>query len=206
MKLYGYRNGRTLRALWVLEEIGAPYEFVEVDLKRGEHRQPEFLALNPAGKVPVLDDGGTIVTESAAICMHLAERHPGSGLLPPAGTSQRTECYKWISFILTELDAPLWTIAKHRFALPQERRVPAVTETASWEFRNAASILASALGGQQYLAGGAFSVADILAGHTLLWARSARVPLGSDFPDAYLDRLAAREAVTRARAAANKPA
>ena len=206
MKLYGYRNGRTLRALWVLEEIGAPYEFVEVDLKRGEHRQPEFLALNPAGKVPVLDDGGTIVTESAAICMHLADRHPDSGLLPPVGTPERTECYRWTSFILTELDAPLWTIAKHRFALPSDRRVPAVIETASWEFRNALSVVASALKDRPSLAGAAFSVADILAGHTLLWAKSARIPLGSDFPDAYLERLLARAAVTRARAAANEPA
>ena len=206
MKLYGYRNGRTLRALWALEEVGARYEYVEVDLKRGQHREPAFLALNPAGKVPVLDDDGTIVTESTAICMHLAERHPESGLLPPAGTPERTECYRWTSFILTELDAPLWTIAKHRFALPQERRVPAVIETASWEFRNAASVLASALDNRQYLAGAAFSVADILAGHTLLWAKSARVPLGSDFPDGYLQRLLARPAVTRARAAANEPA
>ena len=206
MKLYGYRNGRTLRVLWALEEIGAPYEFIEVDLKRGEHREPEFLGLNPAGKVPVLDDGGTIVTESAAICMHLADRHPDSGLLPPLGTPERTECYRWTSFILTELDAPLWTIAKHRFALPSDRRVPAVIETASWEFRNAASVLASALKDRPYLAGAAFSVADILAGHTLLWAKSARIPLGSDFPDAYLERLLARAAVTRARAAANEPA
>jgi glutathione S-transferase len=206
MKLYGYRNGRTLRALWALEEVNARYEYVEIDLKRGHHREPAFLALNPAGKVPVLDDDGTVVTESAAICMHLAERHPESGLLPPAGTPERTECYRWTSFILTELDAPLWTIAKHRFALPQERRVPAVIETASWEFRNAANVLASALGNRQYLAGAAFSVADILAGHTLLWARSARVPLGSDFPDDYLQRLLARPAVARARAAANEPA
>ena len=206
MKLYGYRNGRTLRGLWALEEVNARYEYVEIDLKRGQHREPAFLALNPAGKVPVLDDGGTIVTESAAICMHLADRHPDSRLLPPVGTPERTECYRWTSFILTELDAPLWTIAKHRFALPSDRRVPAVIETASWEFRNAAGVLASALKDRPYLAGAAFSVADILAGHTLLWAKSARIPLGSDFPDAYLERLLARAAVTRARAAANEPA
>lgn len=206
MKLYGYRNGRTLRALWALEEIGALYEFIEVDLKRGAHREPAFLALNPAGKVPVLDDDGTIVTESAAICMHLAERYPESGLLSAAGTPERTECYRWMSFILTELDAPLWTIAKHRFALPGDRRVPAVIETASWEFRNAVSVLASALKDRPYLAGAAFSVPDILAGHTLLWAKTARILLGANFPDAYLERLLTRAAVTRARSAANEPA
>src|SRR5919109_1845636 len=98
MKLYGYRNGRTLRAAWALEEVGAQYEYVEIDLKRGEGQEPKFLEINPAGKVPVLDDDGTIITESAAICMHLAEKYPDSQLMPPARTSERTECYKWISF------------------------------------------------------------------------------------------------------------
>jgi len=122
MKLYGYRNGRTLRAAWALEEVGAEYEYVEVHLMRGEGQEASFMAINPAGKVPVLIDG-QVVTESAAICMHLAEKYPASRLLPPVGSPERTECYKWISFILTEIDASLWTIAKHRFALPKERRV-----------------------------------------------------------------------------------
>jgi glutathione S-transferase len=198
MKLYGYRNGRTLRALWALEEVGAQYEYVEVDLKRGQHREPWFLAINPAGKVPVLDDGGTLITESAAICMHLAERHPESGLLPPPGTPQRTECYKWTSFILTELDAPLWTIAKHRFALPSEHRVPAVIETASWEFEKAVTLLASAVEHAPFLAGQGFTVADILAAHTLLWANSARFSL-CDPLTTYLETLLARSAAIRAR-------
>lgn len=207
MKLYGYRNGRTIRALWALEEVGVQYQYVEVDLFRGEGREPWFLKINPAGKVPVLDDGGTIITESAAICMHLAEKHPESGLLPPAGTIQRTECYKWTSFILTELDAPLWSIAKHRFALPSERRVPAVIETAGWEFRNSVKILAVAIEQGPYLVGGAFSVADILAGHIVLWAKRARLPVGNAL-DGYLEDLQKRDAFARAQACADtgKPA
>src|SRR5687767_8040952 len=102
MKLYGYRNGRTLRAAWALEEARATYEYVEVDLFKGEARKPAFLALNPAGKVPVLIDGDRVITESAAICLHVGERYPEAGLLPPAGTPERTECYQWISFVLTE--------------------------------------------------------------------------------------------------------
>lgn len=207
MKLYGYRNGRTLRALWTLEEMGAPYEYIEVDLFGGEGRQPWFLAINPAGKVPVLDDGGTIITESAAICMHLAEKYPERGLLPAAGTIERSQCYKWISFILTELDAPLWTIAKHRFALPIERRAPAVIETAGWEFRTDIKILEAAIEHGPYLVGGAFSVADILAGHVVLWAKSARLPVAKAL-DRYLEDLQKREAFARARACAEttKPA
>lgn len=199
MKLYGYRNGRTLRALWALEEVAASYEYVEVDIMRGQGREPWFLKINSGGKVPVLDDGGTVITESAAICMHLAEKYPDSKLLPPTGTLERTACYKWISFILTELDAPLWTIAKHRFGLPNERRVHAVIETASWEFGVTVKILAAGLGDRPYLIGDSITVADILAGHTLLWAKSARVDLGSDTLASYLHALTRRDAFGRAR-------
>ena len=199
MKLYGYRNGRTLRAAWALEEAGAQYEYVEIDLMRGEGREPQFLEINPAGKVPVLDDDGTIITESAAICMHVAEKYPQSRLMPPASTLERSQCYKWISYIITELDSPLWTIAKHRFALPRERRVPAVIETAGWEFRTAVKVLAKGLGDREYLVGDCLTVADIIAGHTLSWAKSARLALGNDELERYFERLLAREAVTRAR-------
>ena len=198
MKLYGYRNGRTFRALWALEEAGAQYEYVEVDLMRGEAREPKFLEMNPAAKVPVLDDGGTIITESAAICMHVAEKYPQSRLMPPAGTNERSQCYKWTSYVLTELDAPLWTIAKHRFALPRERRVPAVIDTASWEFRTAVKILAAGVGDRPYLVGDCLTVADIVAGHTLSWAKSARLALGDQL-EPYLDSLLGRAAAVRAR-------
>lgn len=204
MKLYGYRNGRTLRALWALEEIGARYEYIEVDVMRGQGREPWFLELNPGGKVPVLDDDGTIITESAAICMHLADKHPESGLLPPAGTPERSHCYKWISYILTELDAPLWTIAKHRFGLPRERRVPAVIETAGWEFRTALKILADAIEGKAFLVGQSLTVPDILAGHILLWAKSARLAFDGAALEIYLEGLLARDAAIRARAIAKE--
>jgi len=199
MRLYGYRNGRTLRALWALEEVGASYEYVEVDIIHGEARQDWFLRLNPAAKVPVLVDGERIVTESAAVCMHVAGKYPQATLLPAAGTPQRTQCYQWISFILTELDAALWTIAKHRFALPKERRVPAVIDTAVWEFTGAARLLAEALSEPAYLVADRFTVADILAGHVLLWAKSARLELPDVKLERYLEGLEARSALARAQ-------
>jgi glutathione S-transferase len=203
MKLYGYRNGRTLRALWALEEVGATYEYVEVDVMHGQGREPWFLKINPAGKVPVLDDDGTIITESAAVCMHLAEKYPESRLLPAPGTVERTQCYKWTSYILTELEAPLWNIAKHRFGLPKERRVPAVVDTATWEFEVAVKILAAELGNLPYLVGGTFTIVDILAAHTLLWAKSARLHASSDWLASYLNALTMRDAFARARGRAH---
>lgn len=200
MKLYGYRNGRTLRALWVLEEAGAAYEYVEVDLFNGEAREAWFLKLNPAGKVPVLVDGDQVITESAAICLHIAEKFPQSALLPPAGTPERSECYKWISFVLTELDSALWAVAKHRFALPEDKRVPAVLDTAAWEYGVAARILAAGVAGKPYLVGDAFTVADILAGHVLLWAKSARIAIHSKPLEDYLQRLTKRPGLQGAQA------
>jgi glutathione S-transferase len=206
MKLYGYRNGRTLRALWALEEVAASYEYLEVDLLKGEAREASFLKINPAGKVPVLIDGEHVITESAAICLHLGEKYPDSGLLPPSQTTERTECYKWISFILTELDAALWTIAKHRFALPEEKRVEAVLDTAAWEYGTAVKILAAQVSQQTYLAGASFSVADILGGHVLLWARSARLDVRSPALERYLHNLESREPLRRAQARTKQPA
>jgi glutathione S-transferase len=76
MKLYGFGPTRSLRALWGLKELGADFEFETVNLIAGEHQQPEFLRLNPSGKVPVLVDGDLVIPESAAIVLYLAEEYP----------------------------------------------------------------------------------------------------------------------------------
>jgi glutathione S-transferase len=84
MRLYGFGGTRSLRALWALRELDAEFEFVPVNLLAGEHRRPDFLRLNPAGKIPVLVDGDVLLTESAAIVMYLAEKYRDKGLLPAA--------------------------------------------------------------------------------------------------------------------------
>src|SRR5262249_54763410 len=76
MKLYGFGPARSLRALWALKELDADFEFVPVKLQAGEHKRPEFLRLNPAGKIPVLVDGDIVIPESAAIVMYLANKYP----------------------------------------------------------------------------------------------------------------------------------
>ena len=199
MKLYGCPNSRSLRVAWALEEVGAAYEYIPVDLFKGEGRSPEFLALNPAGKVPVLSDGNLTLTESAAMVIYIADKYPASGL-SPAGSAASADCLRWYFFAVTELEQPLWTIAKHRFVLPAERRVAGIEDTALWEFANAAKLLAQALSMRNFIFGDRFTGADILLGHTLAWALSARIELGSARLEAYLDRLYSRPALIRARA------
>lgn len=198
MRLYGCANSRSLRALWALEHAGADYEYVPVDLFRGEGRSAAFLALNPAGKVPVLVDAGTTVTESFAIVTYVGEKYGASGLVP--GTlAARAHYWRWCSFVLTELEQPLWAIARHRFILPKPQRLPQIEPLETGAFAAAAGLLAAHLEGREYVLDEGFSGADILAGHTLAWAKSARVPLGHAVLESYLERVNGLPALRSAR-------
>jgi len=198
VKLYGCANSRSLRALWAVEHTGAPCDYVPVDLFKGEGRSPAFLAVNPGGKVPVLVDGAVTLTESLAIVTYLGEKFPDSRLVP-ATLALRADYWRWCSFVVTELEQPLWTIARHRFILPKAQRLPQLEPLQIADFAAAATLLAGALRDREYLLEGGFSGADILAGHTLAWARSARVPLGHATLESYLDRMNAHPALIRAR-------
>lgn len=199
LKVYGCPNTRSARVVWTLEEIGVDYDYVKVDLLKGEGRKPPYIDLNPGGKVPTLVDGDLVLSESAAICTYLGDKFPAPGLLPGPGTQARALCSQWCFFVIGELEQPLWTIAKHRFALPEKWRVPTVLETARWEFSVAAKVLSAGLGEREFIVGDRFTVADILVAHTLNWARSVEVPLGYERLEAYADRILARPALARAR-------
>ncbi|MCB1955518.1 MAG: glutathione S-transferase family protein [Rhodocyclaceae bacterium] len=211
LTLYGCPNTRSLRAAWALEEADAEYAYRTVDLFRGEGREPRFTRLNPGGKVPVLITPDGPLSESGAILAWIGERFPASGLLPAAADDgRRAQCLQWSLFALTELEQPLWTIAKHRFALPAEHRIAAIEPTAIWEFRRAAALLADRLQGRECLVD-TFTMADILAAHCLAWAASARIDSGQTALDAYRDRHLARPAAQRAiaregRIERNRPA
>lgn len=202
--VYGMPRSRTTRVVWALEEIGADYRYHLVDLTKGEGQRPDFLSLNPFGKVPVLVDGGLVLRESAAICAYLGDKHPESELVPRPGTVERARYDQWSYFVLTELEQPLWTAAKHRFVYPREKRVPAVLELVPWEFGRAAAVLAKGLEGCDYLVGDSFTMADILAAHTLSWARAYKILHGNALLDDYEQRICGRAALARARERENE--
>src|SRR3981081_462892 len=124
MRLYGFAPTRPIRALWVLRELDLDFEYVHVDVAKGEHRRPQFLAMNPAGKVPVLVDRDLMLSESVAIVLYLAEKYPQKGFLP-ADLRARAEVNRWLLFTATELEQPLWRIARHTSLYPPEKRLPA---------------------------------------------------------------------------------
>jgi glutathione S-transferase len=191
MKLYGFGPTRSLRALWGLRELDAEFEFVPVNLLKGEHKSPEFLRLNPAGKVPVLVDGDLVIAESAAIVLYLADKYRDKGLLP-ARLDARAHVYRWTLFAVTELEQPLWRITKHRVVYPEEKRLPADIALAREDFLAMAAILDAHLKGRRFIVGDSVTVADCVSAYLVDWANELH--LIDDFAElrAYLERMYAR--------------
>jgi glutathione S-transferase len=198
IKVYGFPQTRSRRITWMLEELDQDYEFKLVDFNKGESKSPEFLAINPAGKVPAMKDGELLLTESGAIVTYLGDKFPEKGLVPAAGTAERGKFEQWAFFALCELEQALWTMGKHRFALPKEQRVPAVLETAAWEFQRALELLEQGLGDNQYILGDDFCAADILLGHTLIWGINFKQTVEQANLQQYVQRLRERDALARA--------
>jgi len=199
MDIYGVVSSRARRALWTAEEAGVDYNFRKINFSAAEHRSPEYLAMNPNGRVPTLKDGDLVLFESGAICKYIARKDPKAGLLPEYGSADYALCEQWIFWTVTDLEQPLWSMGKHRIALPRDYRLPEMHRVATFEWARAAKVLAAGLEGREYIVGQRFSVADILLGHTLLWGRGFGAPFESQVLDDYLDRLIARPAFIRTK-------
>jgi glutathione S-transferase len=166
MKLYGYPPTRSIRVVWTLRELDVEFEFVNVDPTKGELWSPEFLAVNPAGKLPVLVDGDFVLTESVAIVLYLAEKYPEKGLLP-SGLRARAEVNRWLLFSATELEQPIWRIARHTVLYPPEKRLAAEIPIARQDFLDMAAVMEKHMDGRQFLVGDNVTVADFVAAYTL---------------------------------------
>lgn len=166
MKLYGQPPTRALRVIWLLNELGLEYELLPVDLLRGEHQQQDFLALNPAGKVPVLVDGSLVLTESVAIQLYLAEKNPQARFIPQS-VEGRAQMNRWNFFLVTEIEQPLWRIARHTSIYPEEKRLPQDVDLARQECLQMVSVLEQHMAGREFMVGDRLSVADFNAAYTL---------------------------------------
>ena len=191
MKLYEFGPTRSMRVRWTLQELGADFESVRVNLVAGEHRRPEFLEINPAAKIPVLVDGDLVLTESVAIVLYLAEKYSDKGLLPTE-LNERAQVNRWLLFAATELEQPLWRIARHTALYPEEQRLPEDVILARGEFKDMASVLETHMRGRQFVAGNSVTVADFVMAYTLDWGNEYKL-LG-DCPNlrAYIKRMYAR--------------
>jgi glutathione S-transferase len=171
-----------------LKELGADFEFETVNLIAGEHQQPEFLRLNPSGKVPVLVDGDLVIPESAAIVLYLAEKYPERNLLP-SDLKMRGQVYRWVMFAMTELEPPLWRITRNTALLPEEKRVVQDVPLAREDFTRMAAVLESHMEGRTFIVGGAVTAADCVTAYLMDWANEQGLLAGKPNLQAYLERM-----------------
>ena len=197
MKLYGSKNSRSLRCVWALEEAGATYDYQRVNMMKGEGYKPAFKAINPAGKIPALQDGAMTPTESMAIVQYIADKFPESALLAD-DIATRAQIHRWVYYAVTEVEPHLWAVAQHRFALPEDKRVAALEPTTVWQLARSLRPIEAALATHPFIAGAAFSMADIVVFHCLVWTLSAKLEGVGVASLAYIERLKTRPAYQRA--------
>jgi glutathione S-transferase len=150
------------------------FEAIPVNMLASEHRSPAFLKVNPAGKLPVLVDGDMVLTESIAIVLYLAEKYRDKGLIP-IDLQQRAQLMRWLLFTTTELEQPLWRIARHTALYPEGKRLPGELALARDDFAEMANVLEEYMNGRQFVVGDRVTVGDFVLAYTLDWAKTAKV-------------------------------
>jgi glutathione S-transferase len=207
--IYGIPASRAIRPLWAATELGLDFTHVNLDYQGGGTRQPDFLAINPNGHIPVVVDqrpaeqGGEIVVwESMACALYLARHHgnaDGQGIAP-SGPAEDAEALRWSFWAVTEVESDALTVLMHRMVMPAERRKPALAEAAERRLVGPLGVLErhlqrQSLNGASFLAASRFTVADLCAVSVLNWARPAKAlmashPLTHDWIQRCIDRRA----------------
>ncbi len=199
LKIYGVARSRAFRVLWMAKELGLDYQHVKVDFASGETREPGFLALNPNGHVPVIDDDGFILWESMAINLYLAKKH-GAGGLYPDRLEDEARAWQWRVWGMTEGERPGLTAMMNRAVYPEEKRDKAAADAAEKALAPPLKVLDGVLGRSANLLGESFTVADLNVASILAWARPAQIDM-SAFPKVveWLKNCAERPAARAAR-------
>jgi len=194
MKLYWAPQTRSTRAIWMLEEAGVDYELETVDI-RGEHRQDtaEFRAASPMGKVPALIDGEIMMSESAAICLYVADRYGADVLAPAVDHPQRGKYLYWTMYTPAVIEPSM----SEKF-----NQVEANRQRSGWgDFDLMIETLEQGLGDREWILGDRFTAADVMLGSSAVFMRMFDMLPDSPIIGAYADRCLAREAYQKALAA-----
>lgn len=192
LTLFHWAPSRSMTARWMLEEVGEPYDIELVDITKGA--SADYLAVNPMGKVPALRHGDTIVTETAAICCHLADAFPDSGLAPPVGDPRRGPYLKWLFYGPSCVEPAM---VHKAMGWPDASR-----STLGWgSYDDVIAVLRNAVAGRRYIVGETFTAADVVIGAGIAWGLQFK--LLPELPElvAYSDGLSQRPALQRQRAA-----
>jgi len=195
LTIYGIPRSRAIRTLWLAHELGLDYRLVEVAPGAEGSRRAEFLAINPNGNVPFVDDDGLVLWESLAINLHLARKHGGA--LAPAGLEEESLAAMWTVWAVSALEPPAAQAMFHTFMLPEPDRVPGLKAAALQQVEAPLLVLEGALAkGEGFVMGGRFTVADLNLACCVFYLRMN--------PEVLLDKPAIRDwyAAAMARPAA----
>ena len=208
LRIYGIARTRAFRAIWVSKELGLAYEHIPVETGAAGARKPDYLAINPNGRLPAIIDDGFVLWESLAITMYLAKKH-GNGRLYPATLEGEAKCWQWSLWSVQEVDRAVNIWSLHAIRLPPEDRNAQLRADALKIIDAPFRVLDSELANRAYLLGDEFTVADLNVAAVISRAIEADLsatPRLADWLKRCLERPAAREArELRAEADAQVP-
>jgi glutathione S-transferase len=191
IKLYWCQNTRAMRAVWLLEEAGVPYERVHIDIRDAQAKaDPEFRAASPLGKVPALADGAVRINDSGAICAYIADAYPQAGLAPPIGDPQRGAYLQWLMFTNSNIEPAM-----------MEKFSALTPNRAAHGWGDYVSMLATLREGLQtgpWILGERFCAADVMLGSAVYFLDMFKILSDEPVLKAYLERCMARPAAQRA--------
>jgi glutathione S-transferase len=197
LRIYGIARTRAFRALWVAMELGIDFEHLPIEIGDAGAKSPEFLVINPNGRLPVIVDGGFVLFESLAITLYLAKKH-GFGTLYPAELEDEAKAWQWSFWAIAEVDRGVNIWSLHAVRLPPEERNTALREEALKVIASPFRVLDTAVARQRYLLGDTFTVADLNVAAVISRAVDmdlSHAPHLKDWLSRCLDRPAARNAL-----------
>jgi glutathione S-transferase len=199
LKIYHSKQSRSMRVVWLCEEIGLDYTVSPLAMFTDEMKTPEYLAIHPLGKVPALDDDGFVLWETGAIFEYLVARYSDGALLPARDTTEGALAAQWIGYGENPLTIIMGEIAAHSGPIPEAMRIPALVDRGREIAPALVGVVERALDDRAYILGESFSAADIMLGFGLNIARHLGFVSGATpRTSAYCNRLAARSAYQRA--------
>ena len=179
LKVYGVAASRAFRTLWMVHELELDYEQVPVHFADGSTKTPDYLSVNPNGRIPGIDDDGFKLWELMAINLYLAKKHDGG--LWPTTLQGEAEATQWSFWAMTELEKPALAVLLHRMFLPEAQRNAELAREGEQQLQGPLKVLNNALAQTGYLVGDTFTVADLNVASVLSWAKMGRMDL-SPFP------------------------
>ncbi len=189
--LFHAPQSRSAGALVLLEELGADYELHVLDLKKGEQRQPAYLAINPMGKVPAIRHEGVLVSEQGAVYAYLADLYPEAGITPAIGDALRGPYLRWLFYYGSSFEPALIDRSL--------KREPAPPSTSPYgDYETMLKTLTDQVAAGPYLLGERFTAADVLWGSALRWTTMFKLVPETDVVTAYIARVTSRPAFARA--------